>query len=138
MTNKEIVTGFFKAIDNNDFDTARKLLGNHHKVYSPFSQEPADGDQHIAISKSFNAGFSNASHDWMDVLECGNKVVTRGTWQGIHTGEFNGIPATGKHVQLTNITICEIEDNTIRNQWVEMDSMSLLKQLGVVPDPAHA
>ena len=137
MTNKEIVTVFFKALDNNDFATAKKLLGPNHHIYSSMSPEPANAEQHIAIHTMFTEGFSNGVHEWADILEDGNKVVARGIWSGSHTGTFNGIAPTNKNVHLPFITICEIENNEIKNQWVEMDSMSLMMQLGAMPEPAH-
>lgn len=47
MTNKEVVIGFFKAVDNSDFATAEKLLGTHHQIYSPMSPVPMNTEQHL-------------------------------------------------------------------------------------------
>jgi predicted ester cyclase len=136
MTNKEVVISL-KALDNDGLETAKKLLGPDHRIYSSMSPEPANAEQHLAMHKGFQAGFTGGRHEWEDILEDGNKVAARGTWSGVHTSTFNGIAPTNKKVQLTFITICEIENNEIKNQWVEMDSMSLMMQLGAMPEPAH-
>jgi predicted ester cyclase len=138
MTNKEIVIDFFKALDNKDFATAEKLLGPSHQMHSSMSPVPMNAEQHLAMSKAFDDAFTNGKHEWADILEVGNKVVARGIWRGVHTGTFNGIAPTGKNVALTFIAIIEIENNEMKNQWVEMDAMSLMMQLGAVPAPAHA
>ena len=44
-----------------------------------------------------------------------------------------GIPATGKPVTLTGITIFRIAGNKIVEEWTEMNQMSLMQQLGVIP-----
>ncbi len=138
MTNKEIVINLFKALDDDDLETAKKLLGPHHQIYSSMSPEPANAEQHLAFHQGFQAAFTGGKHEWQDMLEDGNKVAARGTWSGVHTANFNGIAATNNKVQLTFITICEIENNEVKNQWVEMDGMSLMMQLGAIPEPAHA
>ena len=137
MSNKkDVLLGFFKSIDDHNYDLAERIMGKKHKMYSPMSPEPMDNAQHLGLMKAFNGGFTQGHHEFADVIEAGNKVVARGTWTGKHTGEFNGIPASGKQVKLPFIVIGEIEDNELRTQWIEMDSMTLLTQMGAIP--AHA
>lgn len=138
MTNKELVLAFFKAIDSNDFATAAKLLGPHHQMHSSMSPVPMNAEQHLGMTKTFNEAFSNVEHEFVDILEIGNKVVGRGTWHSTHTGTFNGIPASGKKVHLTFIQIFEIENDALKNQWVEIDGMSLMMQIGAIQMPASA
>ena len=138
MTNKEIVINFFKALDDKDYATAQKYLGSSHQMHSSMSPVPMDAEQHLAMSKVFDEAFTNGKHEWADIFEVDNKVVARGIWSGVHTGNFNGIAATGKNVALTFIAIIEIENNEMKHQWVEMNAMSLMMQLGAVPAPAHS
>jgi predicted ester cyclase len=46
-----------------------------------------------------------------------------------------GIPATGKRVEMTGITIVSVADGKIAELWMESDQMGLMQQLGVVPPP---
>lgn len=66
--------------------------------------------------------FANCRHELIDILEDGNKVVVRGIWHAKHTGTFNGIAASGETVRLTFISIVEVENNEMKNEWNEMDS----------------
>jgi len=133
MTNKEVVIGFFNAMDNNDSAIAERLLGENHQFHTTMSPVPMNAEQHIGLSKAMNESFSDGRHEMVDVLEAGNKVVVRAIWHGTHTGSFNGIPASGKTVHLSFIAICEIENEEIKNQWAEMDGMSLMMQIGAMP-----
>jgi len=65
----------------------------------------------------------------------GDKVVNRWTATGTHTGELMGIPATGKRVKTTGITIARVADGKIEELWIESDQMGVMQQLGVVPAP---
>jgi predicted ester cyclase len=58
--------------------------------------------------------------------------VARITMTGTHTGDFWGIPATGKRVEFTGIYIVRIAGGRIVEHWGEEDGVSLLQQLGVL------
>jgi predicted ester cyclase len=138
MDNKTVVLNFMKAIDNSDFDAASRIFGSRHKMYSPMGPEPLNQQQHVEMAKGFSAGFTNARHEVLDTIESGNKVVVRGIWHGTHTGTFNNIPPSGKTIHWPFILIAEVENGEMVNQWMEMDSMSMLIQVGAMPAPQMA
>ena len=65
----------------------------------------------------------------------GNKVGTRGSMTGTHRGEFMGIPATNKSVKVAYIDLWRVENGKFVENWVQMDMLGLMQQLGVVPAP---
>jgi steroid delta-isomerase-like uncharacterized protein len=54
--------------------------------------------------------------------------------RGTNTGTGNGLPATGKRVEMTGITIWRIVDGKIKEEWSAFDQLSMMKQLGLIPD----
>jgi steroid delta-isomerase-like uncharacterized protein len=68
-----------------------------------------------------------------DMIAEGDKVVDRITARGTHQGEFMGIPPTGKHATVTAIDITRIAGGKFVEHWLEMDTLGMLQQLGVVP-----
>jgi len=54
---------------------------------------------------------------------------------GVHTGEFMGIPPTGKHVCVRFAAFNKIVDGKIVESEIFMDVAGLLVQLGVMPPP---
>jgi steroid delta-isomerase-like uncharacterized protein len=68
-----------------------------------------------------------------DILADGDKVVIRMTWSGTQKGEFMGVPASGKHVSFGVIDIIRIANGKFVEHWGQMDSMSLMQQLGAIP-----
>ena len=85
--------------------------------------------QHVEL---FEKGFPQYRLKAEDVIEQGDKVVARAHFTGTHNGEFNGIPATGKAVELPFIIIYRFEDGKIAEHWLEANHLSLLTQLGVM------
>ncbi len=70
-----------------------------------------------------------------DMFAEGDKVVQRFTARGTHKGEFMGIPPTGKQVTITGIGIHRITGGKIVEDWVNMDMLGMMVQLGLVPPP---
>jgi steroid delta-isomerase-like uncharacterized protein len=68
----------------------------------------------------------------------GDKVVSRVTMSGTQEGEFMGMPGTGKSFTVTGVSIWEVRGGQLISEWVNWDSLSMMRQLGAMPDPAQA
>lgn len=86
----------------------------------------------------FEKGFPQYRLKAEDIIEQGDKVVVRARFMGTHNGEFNGIPATGKSVDLPFIIIYRFEGGKIAEHWLEANHLALLTQLGVMNTAAAA
>jgi steroid delta-isomerase-like uncharacterized protein len=73
-----------------------------------------------------------------DELAVEDKVVTRFTISGTHQGELFGIPATGKQLVWSGITIFRLSGDKIVEYWLQTDNLSMMQQLGAIPAPAAA
>lgn len=73
-----------------------------------------------------------------DIIAEGDRVVARLTMRGTQQGAFMGTPPTGKHVTSTGIDINRLAGGKSVEHWLEMDTLGLLQQLGVVPAPGQA
>ena len=65
----------------------------------------------------------------------GDKVVTRWTSSATHQGELMGIPATGNRTRVSGITISRISESNLVEDWNNWDTLGLMRQLGVIPEP---
>ncbi len=65
-------------------------------------------------------------------------VAVRWTARGTNTGTGNGIPATGRAVQISGTTLFRMADGKIAEEWTCANSLGLMKQLGLLPAPAAA
>ena len=62
----------------------------------------------------------------------GDLVVVYWIARGTNTGAGNGLPATGKKVEQSGITIWRIVDGKIKEEWSAFDQLSMMKQLGLL------
>lgn len=64
----------------------------------------------------------------------GDMVVVRWVARGTHGGELMGIPATGKPITVTGITMARANSSgKFEEAWVNLDTLGMLQQLGVIP-----
>jgi steroid delta-isomerase-like uncharacterized protein len=91
--------------------------------------------------KAYFAAFRSAVPDLRaqvhDMLVDGDKVVTRKTFHGTHTGEFMGLPATGNAISVDVIDIVRVRDGRFVEHWNVLDTLALMQQLGGVAPPAR-
>jgi predicted ester cyclase len=83
----------------------------------------------------FRAAFPDMKITLEDVFADGDKVGTRGFFTGTHKGEFMGVSATGKPVKMKYIDLWRVVDGKLVDNWVQMDMLGMMQQLGAVPAP---
>lgn len=68
--------------------------------------------------------------------ESGSDVVLEITWKGTMTGPWGDIPGTGKEQVTPAALFLSFAGKEIKESRQYFDSLALLKQLGVIPEPA--
>ena len=80
------------------------------------------------------AAFPDLRMDVQDVVADGSKVVARVRYTGTQHGEFMGMPATGKSVDVQVIDIFRFDDDgRVSEHWGVFDQLTMMQQLGLVP-----
>jgi len=95
-----------------------------------------DGKEAVrACSKTLFAAFPDIKFSPVgSFIAEGEWVAGRWRGEGTQTGEFAGIPATGKKVSFTGTTVYRVDGGKIAEELGEEDSLLVLKQLGVIPE----
>jgi steroid delta-isomerase-like uncharacterized protein len=89
-----------------------------------------------AFFRMYIAAFPDLRLSVEDILPSGDKVVARVKATGTQQGDFMGIPATGKAVDVQLIDIIRFDaDGHAAEHWGVFDAMTMMQQLGVVPGP---
>ena len=68
-----------------------------------------------------------------DILAVDDKVVLRWSSHGTHQGEMQGIPPTNRPMTMTGMAIYQFADGKIVEEWMNTDTLGMLRQLGVIP-----
>lgn len=83
----------------------------------------------------YRAAFPDLRMEAEDVFASGNKVVARVRATGTHRGEFMGMPATGRSVDVQLIDIIRFGDDGLAHEhWGVFDALKMMQQLGAIPE----
>ena len=85
------------------------------------------------LAKGFIDAVSGFQETVEDQIAEGDKVATRLSGRGIHSGNVMGAPPTGKQLTWRALVLSRLVDGKIAEEWVEFDGLSFLQQLGAVP-----
>jgi steroid delta-isomerase-like uncharacterized protein len=134
-TNKEIVHRYMDDCWNlGKLDELCELVADnctHHDSVFPSLQPGADSlKRHIAMCRN---GFPDCKFTIDDTIAERNEVVIHWTVTGTHKGQFLGMLPTDRKVAVTGTSIFRIEGGKITEQWADWNLMSMMEQLGVVP-----
>ena len=80
----------------------------------------------------FHGAFPNAHLTIDEMIAEGDIVATRLTLIGTHTGEFQGIPPTGKTVTDSSLDMIRIADGKAVELWGGPNQFNVLQQLGII------
>jgi steroid delta-isomerase-like uncharacterized protein len=90
-----------------------------------------------AYYSNFVTGFSDVEFSMVDVFGQGDKIVKHWNFKGTHSGDFFGMPATGKIVNVEGTTLVKMKDGKIAQEQDFMDNMIFMQQLGVISSPEN-
>lgn len=137
--NKEIVRRYLLDVWGEwDFEVEKELVAEDLVDHDAAPGLPPGREGHHMFLAMCQNAFPKLDVTVNDVFAEGDKVAYRWTAQGVHKGEFMGVPATGKEVTITGSDIVRIENGKIAETWHIEDNLGLLQQLGVVPTPEEA
>ena len=130
--NKALVRRFFEEVWNQGDEAAIDA----YIAADAVGNDPDFGTGREAFRaqwRKWRAAFPDLHFAVEDVIAEGDKVVTRWTLTGTHRAEFIGIPATGKRVSVTGISLDHMVDGQIKAGVDAWDALGLRQQLGVIP-----
>ena len=135
--NKMLVRRWFKEVlEQRNLALADELFSAdyaNHDPQTPPSGAPRGPQVAKAIVATYKGAFPDATYSLEEQLADGDRVVTRWSVQGTHTGSLFGMPPTGKKVHATGITIDRIANGKIVESYSNADMLGPLQQIGAIP-----
>ena len=109
----------------------------HHPLPPSF---PSGREAVKRFVTGIRTAFPDLSYTIDDVIAEGDRVALKITGHGTHRGawELLPLPPTGRFVTWTEMHICRMDAGQLVEHWPVVDQVSLLQQLGALPEPEHA
>ncbi len=86
-------------------------------------------NQTIALIEAF----SDMTFSVEGIIAEGDMVAVRYIMRGTHQGPYQGIPATGKSIEIGGINTARVSGGKFVEGWSGADRLSLMQQLGLIP-----
>lgn len=133
--NKRVVLEIVAAIDEGNPDKFREYVTDDFICHFIDTRDPIDADATIQVIKAFYEAFPDFTHVIEEMIADVNKVAVRFTQHGTHTGDFEGIPGTGKRVVVPAMHTITFVDGKIKEWRLLEDNLGLMIQLGMELKP---
>jgi steroid delta-isomerase-like uncharacterized protein len=101
--------------------------------HDPSRPDAVDYESFKALISEVHNGMPDHKVVVEDAIAQDDKIVSRWVVTATHTGTVTGIPATGKRVTYTGMTIYRFKQGKIVEAWWNYDMLGSLQQLGVIP-----
>jgi steroid delta-isomerase-like uncharacterized protein len=136
-SNKAAVRRFCDAANTGDAEliskTIDELVAPDALIRTPLPIEATGAQLVKEVFARLHRAYPDLHITIEDLIEEGDKVVSRNTVTGTHQGEHMGIPPTGKSVTYNEIFIARFEGGRIAETWGVVDVLAQMKQLGAIP-----
>jgi steroid delta-isomerase-like uncharacterized protein len=134
--NKAAIRRYFEEVWNKgNMNAVDEVVDTNLVDHSAPPGLPPGSEGHKVFVGVFRTAFPDLTITVEDLLADGDKVIARFTSRGTHQGDFMGIPATGKQITVTGISIDRFEGDKYVESWVQFDQLTMMQQLGVIPTP---
>ncbi|HKH43500.1 MAG TPA: ester cyclase [Thermoanaerobaculia bacterium] len=139
MSAKEIARRFREDLWNTgDLAIADEIIDRDCRIHArvPFATDFMSGPDAVAqLVLFYRLAFSDIRVTADELVAEGDLVVSRWTAHGRNTGDLLGLPPTGRETVTTGIDFLRITGGKIVEGWVSWDTLSLIEQLLVSPEP---
>ena len=133
---RNVRRGFEEAINQRKLDLFDELMAPNYVNHNMPMPQPGPAGMK-AVLGMFITAFPDFHVTVEDVIGEGELASSRGYFTGTHQGDFQGIPPTGKQVKVGYIDMWRAENGMLVENWVQLDMVGLLQQLGVMPAPGQ-
>jgi steroid delta-isomerase-like uncharacterized protein len=130
-TNKALIRRAIGSNHGTADDAAADIFAPDFVAHMP-GQPPMDRATFEHFVAGVADGMPGYTYEIHDQIAQGDLVVNRVTWQGVHSREMAGVPATGRAVELHGINMFRVREGRVVEQWAQLDMLGLLQQIGAI------
>jgi steroid delta-isomerase-like uncharacterized protein len=138
MGMEEIAREYFEAWNRRDFGRIEEMVADNAEIIDfdgTIDRGPAGARQQ---SERYAAAFPDGKLEITRIVTAGDTAVAEIVGRGTNDGPFGDVPATHKKAELPFCDVLTIRDGKIVRDRQYGDMVTLLQQLGLMPEMATA
>jgi predicted ester cyclase len=133
-TARRLTEAFVRMLNTHDPDLVDSFVATEYRNHNAFVDDGREANRKFWTS--FFAALPALTATIEDLVVAGDRVVGRFVYRGTHLGEFMGIPASGRPVEMRSIDIWRVADGMFVEHWDELNTLQLFQQMGALPQLA--
>jgi steroid delta-isomerase-like uncharacterized protein len=139
MDHSATMRRIYDLLNASDIDGFGELLAEGFIEHEAQPGLAPTKDGVMEFFRAYRAAFPDLHMDTMDIIASGDKTVARVRASGTQNGHFMGMPPSGKAIEVQLIDIMRFDDaGLVCEHWGVIDMLSMLQQLGALPDSLPA
>ncbi|HEY7271684.1 MAG TPA: ester cyclase [Actinoplanes sp.] len=128
-----VVRRWIDAWNVQDAEAGCNLLSSDFVRHDANLPEVVGADAQRDFLHGVFSAFPDINVEVEQLISQGDTVAARVLVRGTHRDVFLGIPATGRRFKIQSVDTFRLGDGKIVEQWVVMDALGLMQQLGAIP-----
>ena len=135
-TAQRLTEAFVKMLNTHDPDLVDSFVASEYRNHNFYVDDGREANRKFWTE--FFAALPDLTATMEDLIVSGDRVVGRFIYRGTHRGEFMGIPAGGRPVEMRSIDIWRVADGMFVEHWDELNSLQFVQQMGALGPLAPA
>jgi predicted SnoaL-like aldol condensation-catalyzing enzyme len=128
---------YAEIVSGHDMSRFDEIIAPEYVNHNAFAEPGPDGVKKVFEGMIAGVPDLKASIEDVFVSADGSRVVGRYRYEGRHTGNFLGYPATGNGFAMRSIDIWRVEAGRFVEHWDELNTLDIFIQVGAVPPPSQ-
>ena len=137
--NKEFVRKLAEEFNKGNFEALNEANAPDYAYFYPSANPKSMSNEELLKAvKMMKESFPDIRWELVELVAVGDMLISRQIIRGTHKGMFQGIPATGKKIEISLMNWCQFRDGKIVTEREEYDTLGLMQQLGMELKPKEA
>jgi steroid delta-isomerase-like uncharacterized protein len=132
--NLAIVKSFYDEFSAGNVEIILELHPDTLRMHYAGEAEDVETKLFYEDMAALKKGHPDLRAEVKEMIASGDLVFTELTWTTTHTGDYFGIPATGKTSIHNGIVVRRMENGLIVESWEMWDDLVWLQSIGYLPD----
>jgi steroid delta-isomerase-like uncharacterized protein len=126
-----ILEKILKVYNEGDLTLVDEIIADGNKLHhSAYPEDIVGLDAFKDYITNTRTAFPDMNLKFDETVVKGYKIITRWSLTGTNTGTFGELPATGKKVSYSGISLSNITNGKFAESWIIYNGLDLYKQLG--------
>jgi steroid delta-isomerase-like uncharacterized protein len=126
---------FAEIASSHDVSRFDEIVAPDYVNHNAFAEPGLEGVKKVFAGIRAGVPDLKVFADDVFVSADGSRVVGRYRYEGTHTGNFLGYPATGNAFAMRSIDIWRVENGRFVEHWDELNTLDVFIQMGAVSPP---